>query len=277
MSGQVNSMSSYFSYVNQQPYQEDDFDAKILKAVKKEMSTDSELTTSAPPIVATTITLETIQDVLQTQGYSIDQSQDESPCGPFEDTRFDQVVDVQTNSDGLISEEEEINIMNISDFGDISSSDTWGVGNDLLNYDSGIEAEIEENKAQVSARRSKTKQKRVKRSELENINDNANESEEDTVSKFHCQYLWEFLQSLLSCKKFNNKYIEWKNHPEGIFKLNDHHSVARLWGIQKKRKNMTYDKLSRALRYYYGKNILQKVDGERLTYKFCKSVYEYKS
>lgn len=98
-----------------------------------------------------------------------------------------------------------------------------------------------------------------------------------TVSKFNCQYLWEFLQSLLSCKKFNNKYIEWTNHPEGIFKLNDHHSVARLWGLQKKRKNMTYDKLSRALRYYYSKNILQKVDGERLTYKFCKSVYEYKS
>ena len=34
------------------------------------MSTVTELTPSAPPIVATTITLETIQDVLHTQGYN---------------------------------------------------------------------------------------------------------------------------------------------------------------------------------------------------------------
>ena len=40
----------------------------------------------------------------------------------------------------------------------------------------------------------------------------------DTVLKFFCQYLLEFLQRLLSCKIFNNKYIEWKNHPEEMFK-----------------------------------------------------------
>lgn len=34
------------------------------------MSTITELTPSAPPIVATTITLETIQDVLHMQGYN---------------------------------------------------------------------------------------------------------------------------------------------------------------------------------------------------------------
>ena len=35
--------------------------------------------------------------------------------------------------------------------------------------------------------------------------------------------------------------------------------VARRWGVQKNRPAMNYDKLSRSLRYYYEKNIMQKV------------------
>ena len=38
--------------------------------------------------------------------------------------------------------------------------------------------------------------------------------------------------------------------------------VARRWGIQKNRPAMNYDKLSRSLRYYYEKGIMQKVAGE---------------
>ncbi|XP_028411152.1 uncharacterized protein LOC114533758 [Dendronephthya gigantea] len=188
MSGQAGLMPSYFTYVSQMNYQEDDFDAKILKAVKKEMSTDNELTPSAAPIVASTVTLETIQDVLHTQGYGdIEAPEQESQYGPFEDTRFDQVVDVQTNGDRLISEEDEINFMHLPDFGVIPNSDPSSLEMDLLNYDSGIEAEIEENKARTPRKRSKTKQKRVNRLQVDNITDNAEESEEATVSKFHCQ------------------------------------------------------------------------------------------
>lgn len=44
--------------------------------------------------------------------------------------------------------------------------------------------------------------------------------------------------------------------------------MARLWGVQKNRPSMNYDKLSRSLRYYYEKGIMQKVAGERYVYRF---------
>lgn len=46
------------------------------------------------------------------------------------------------------------------------------------------------------------------------------------------------------------------------------HTVARRWGDRKSKPNMNYDKLSRALRYYYDKNIMTKVHGKRYCYKF---------
>ncbi|VDM34091.1 unnamed protein product [Hydatigera taeniaeformis] len=53
------------------------------------------------------------------------------------------------------------------------------------------------------------------------------------------------------------------------FKLNEPEEVARLWGIQKNRPTMNYDKLSRSLRYYYEKGIISKVSGERYVYRFA--------
>lgn len=44
--------------------------------------------------------------------------------------------------------------------------------------------------------------------------------------------------------------------------------VARRWGVQKNRPAMNYDKLSRSLRYYYEKGIMQKVAGEYLPLSF---------
>ena len=41
-----------------------------------------------------------------------------------------------------------------------------------------------------------------------------------------------------------------------------------VWGERKSKPNMNYDKLSRALRYYYDKNIMTKVHGKRYAYKF---------
>ena len=41
-----------------------------------------------------------------------------------------------------------------------------------------------------------------------------------------------------------------------------------LWGIRKRKPSMNYDKLSRAIRYYYDKKIIHKVHGKRYQYKF---------
>ena len=44
--------------------------------------------------------------------------------------------------------------------------------------------------------------------------------------------------------------------------------VARRWGMQKNRPAMNYDKLSRSLRYYYEKGIMQKVKARYLPIPF---------
>ena len=80
--------------------------------------------------------------------------------------------------------------------------------------------------------------------------------------------LWEFLQDLLNDPEQRyTSIIVWRNLDKGIFKIVDPNGLAQLWGIQKKSTSMNYDKLSRALRYYYKDNILQKFVGEHYCYQ----------
>ncbi|XP_053307616.1 Friend leukemia integration 1 transcription factor-like isoform X2 [Spea bombifrons] len=78
--------------------------------------------------------------------------------------------------------------------------------------------------------------------------------------------LWQFLLELLS-DSGNSGCIAWEG-VNGEFKMTDPDEVARRWGERKSKPNMNYDKLSRALRYYYDKNIMSKVHGKRYAYKF---------
>ena len=55
---------------------------------------------------------------------------------------------------------------------------------------------------------------------------------------------------------------------EGESKLNNPEIVAQLWGARKNKPNMNYEKLSRALRYYYDGDMICKVHGKRFVYKF---------
>ncbi|XP_041858931.1 ETS domain-containing protein Elk-1 [Melanotaenia boesemani] len=78
--------------------------------------------------------------------------------------------------------------------------------------------------------------------------------------------LWQFLLHLLEDQQ-QRHLISWTGE-DGEFKLLDAEEVARLWGLRKNKHNMNYDKLSRALRYYYDKNIIKKVSGQKFVYKF---------
>ncbi|KAK3587692.1 hypothetical protein CHS0354_042478 [Potamilus streckersoni] len=78
--------------------------------------------------------------------------------------------------------------------------------------------------------------------------------------------LWQFLLELLT-DKANSSCIRWEG-PNGEFRMTDPEEVAKRWGVRKNKPNMNYDKLSRALRYYYDKMILTKVAGKRYTYRF---------
>ena len=83
--------------------------------------------------------------------------------------------------------------------------------------------------------------------------------------------LWQFLYALLEdVDKQHSELIEWThNRKELEFRLNDPEAIALWWGIIKHRANMTYERLSRSLRYYYDRGILKKMGGERYLYRFC--------
>ncbi len=89
----------------------------------------------------------------------------------------------------------------------------------------------------------------------------------DLTTKRGSLQLWQFLLKLLQTPN-NEHIIEWTRKSCAEFKLLDPEEVARLWGISKNRPTMNYDKLSRSLRYYYEKGIMQKVAGERYVYRF---------
>lgn len=78
--------------------------------------------------------------------------------------------------------------------------------------------------------------------------------------------LWQFLLELLTDKE-HREVIQWLG-TEGEFKLTNPEMVAQLWGERKNKPTMNYEKLSRALRYYYDGDMIAKVHGKRFVYKF---------
>ncbi|KAL9964080.1 hypothetical protein ACROYT_G027659 [Oculina patagonica] len=79
-------------------------------------------------------------------------------------------------------------------------------------------------------------------------------------------HLFEFMLDILSEPRYSS-IISWEG-TSGQFKIIKPDMVACLWGERNGRENMTYQKFSRALRYYYHKNVLTKIRGRKYTYKF---------
>ncbi|BFZ05323.1 hypothetical protein BsWGS_08362 [Bradybaena similaris] len=88
------------------------------------------------------------------------------------------------------------------------------------------------------------------------------------------QHLWEFIYETLMNPMYNPQYLRWENQRDGVFRFVQSEAVAQLWGGRKNNENMTYEKLSRAMRHYYRRGILERVEGRRLVYKFSLKAME---
>lgn len=84
--------------------------------------------------------------------------------------------------------------------------------------------------------------------------------------------LWHFLVELL-LDPSKQQILAWTGD-EFEFKILDPDEVANLWGNRKNKPRMNYEKLSRGLRYYYDKKILEKTAGKRYVYKFKNDLHE---
>lgn len=62
------------------------------------------------------------------------------------------------------------------------------------------------------------------------------------------QHLWEFIYEILMNPMYNPQFLRWENQREGVFRFVQSEAVAQLWGGLKNNENMTYEKLSRAMR-----------------------------
>ncbi|KAL8602007.1 hypothetical protein ACOMHN_008498 [Nucella lapillus] len=62
-------------------------------------------------------------------------------------------------------------------------------------------------------------------------------------------HLWEFIRDLLKNPLFNPTMVRWEDRDLGVFKFVQSEAVAQLWGRKKNNPQMTYEKLSRAMRF----------------------------
>ncbi|NXI86975.1 ETV7 factor, partial [Rhipidura dahli] len=85
-----------------------------------------------------------------------------------------------------------------------------------------------------------------------------------------CRLLWEYVYQLLSDRRYE-PYIRWEDKDAKVFRVVNPNGLAQLWGNHKNRVNMTYEKMSRALRHYYKLNIIKKEPGQKLLFRFLKT------
>lgn len=82
----------------------------------------------------------------------------------------------------------------------------------------------------------------------------------------HNVEIWQFLLNLLTDGEYQS-IIEWIDN-EGTFKIIKPNTVSIMWGLIKNNWKMDYKKMAAALRYHYGKGIIERAKGKFL-YKFA--------
>lgn len=88
--------------------------------------------------------------------------------------------------------------------------------------------------------------------------------------------IWQFLLNLLTDNKYQN-IIEWVDN-EGTFRITKPDTISIMWGLIKNNWKMDYNKMAAALRYHYGKGIIERAKG-KFVYKFTgdmKSIIGYR-
>ncbi|NXW51074.1 ETV7 factor, partial [Nyctiprogne leucopyga] len=85
-----------------------------------------------------------------------------------------------------------------------------------------------------------------------------------------CRLLWDYVYQLLSDTRYE-PYIRWEDKEAKVFRVVNPKGLAQLWGNHKNWMNMTYEKMSRALRHYYKLNIIKKEPGQKLLFRFLKT------
>uniref|UniRef100_A0A670ZYI6 ETS variant transcription factor 7 n=1 Tax=Pseudonaja textilis TaxID=8673 RepID=A0A670ZYI6_PSETE len=81
-----------------------------------------------------------------------------------------------------------------------------------------------------------------------------------------CRLLLDYIYRLLSDSQYES-VIKWEDKETKIFRVVNPRGLAGLWGNHKNRRNMTYEKMSRALRHYYKLNLIKKEAGQKLLFR----------
>merc|ERR1712165_567081 len=87
----------------------------------------------------------------------------------------------------------------------------------------------------------------------------------------------QWIVKLLRDPATNPSVIMWEDEPAGKFRVINSTAFAQLWAVEKKNPAMNYEKLSRAMRYYYRNKEIEMVKGERLTYKFGPNMRDFRA